>query len=245
MQCVAPARVWIPEQAATRRGQGGRDGNGTKQERAKSPGVACHPGLLDPALATRGPAAVELWTQACLWSCGTLNHGIMDERAHVRIDQKDCVNSLAVCRGQPLRPQADGHTNGKTEITAQEEQRLKNRLQACAMESRTNTWMLRGTTSQETRYSEPIERTARNVPGNRANPKSKAARHSLSRQPYRSSTPCVLPAGRSEKKDARQRPKCDSETSDPEPSVPSYTENTEMEQRQEGIGTRLVTSRLP
>ena len=133
---------------------------------------------------------------------------------------------------------------GETEITAQEDWRNKNRPQlACAMESRTG----KSSIGRENMAGGTILQRAHrgNVPGNRASPKSKAARHSLSRQPYRSSTPCVLPAGRSEKKDARQRPKCDSETSDPEPSVPSYTENTEMEQRQEGIGTRLVTSRLP
>ena len=110
VQCVA-LRVFgsRSKQQAGRQGQGGADGNGTKQERAKSPGVACHPGLLDPALATRGPAAVELWTHTCVWNSGTLASWM---GVHVRVDQKKLPvyrNSLAVCRGQPSWPREDGN----------------------------------------------------------------------------------------------------------------------------------------
>ncbi len=94
----------------------------TKKERAKSPGVACHPGLLDPALATRGPAAVELWTHACVWNLEPW------DGSSPRSWSTGKTVYYIVCKLTGCLPRAavtatgDGYRKGGTEITAQKEE---------------------------------------------------------------------------------------------------------------------------
>ena len=82
-----------------------------------------------------------------------------------------------------------------------------------------------GDDKQRTRRESNLEMSQ----ASRANPKSKAARHSLSRQPYGASIPCVLPTAGAKGNNVRQRPKCDSETSNSKFSVLPYTWKPEME----------------